>query len=208
MAWQMQSAAVTCCLLLLLLLPSCPEAVPLPHWLTAWHTRPSSRQHHRSLLQDAVNASAAANAASTTADEPDPTHRDSWEGVEPSYAAHYKSDDERPNMCKVAHRVPAPLGKQTYNFTDGQKDFIPYIGMYVWCQHLHASREKLFHQGWACCQSFKFHPSGCPGQLSNCCGICGTCGCGTDTHSLHLKCTTRCNTHTHTQAPVSCETVS
>lgn len=199
---------MTCCLLLLLLLlPSCPEAVPLPHWLTAWHTQRSSRQHHRSLLQDAataVNASAAAN-TSSTADEPaaaataDPTQRDSWEGVEPSYAAHYKSDDERPNMCKVAHRVPAPLGKQPYNFTEGQKDYIPYIGMYGASTCTQARNTSCSTRGGPAASPSDFIRLVAVLLLSSYrCGMCGPCGCGTDTHSLHFKCTARCHTHTHT----------
>lgn len=57
----------------------------------------------------------------------DPTKRETWD-TEPTYSSHYSSDAERPNMCKVAHKVPAPLGKQQYNFTEGANDYIPYIG--------------------------------------------------------------------------------
>jgi hypothetical protein len=123
------------------------------------------------LLQDA----AAAVAATAPADEPaepaeaDPTQRDSWEGVEPSYAAHYKSDDERPNMCKVAHRVPAPLGKQQYNFTEGQKDYIPYIGRQV----LVSTRKPAL-------QSCKYHhPFGGRAVVAQ--SLLGHAACDTDT---------------------------
>jgi hypothetical protein len=83
------------------------------------------------MLQDSPEAGPGA-----TGDKPevfavegdkDPTERETWD-AEPTYSSHYSSDAERPNMCKVAHKVPAPLGKQVYNFTEGAKDYIPYIG--------------------------------------------------------------------------------
>jgi len=74
----------------------------------------------RSLLQEPAGTDA-------WRDQPDPTKRDKWD-AEPSYSSHYSSDAERPNVCKVTHKVPAPLGKQDYNFTANQKDYVPYIG--------------------------------------------------------------------------------
>lgn len=63
-------------------------------------------------------------------DEQDPTQRTEWD-AEPSFASHYASEEQRPNLCKVAHKVPAPLGRDVFNFTEAQKDYIPYIGTSV-----------------------------------------------------------------------------
>jgi hypothetical protein len=60
----------------------------------------------------------------------DPTQRTTWD-AEPSYSSHYSSDAERPNLCKVAHKVPAPLGRSPYNFSADAKDYIPFIGTSV-----------------------------------------------------------------------------
>lgn len=140
------------CVLVLLILPGLAASLPTSSWQSAaaagvhwakshsihalsWHTQThaeqqsskvagsidSSRQHSRTMLQEPKAEEPAAD------DSKDPTKRDKWD-TEPSYSSHYSSDDERPNMCKVAHKIPAPLGKQQYNFTDGQKDYIPYIG--------------------------------------------------------------------------------
>lgn len=63
-------------------------------------------------------------------DDQDPWLWAKWDGV-PSYASHYRSDDERPNVCQIAHKVPAVVGNQPYNFSAASKDYIPFVGTSV-----------------------------------------------------------------------------
>lgn len=106
-------------------------------------------------------------------------------------------------MCRVAHRIPAPLGKQQYNFTDGQKDFIPYIGVVpaparkqdeVVLPKLGLLPVLQASSVWllcCCCPSYRR-------------GICGALGV-----ALTLtRCTSTAPLVVTAQAPVSCETVS
>jgi hypothetical protein len=53
--------------------------------------------------------------------------RYSWES-EPSYASHYSSDAERPNICKVMQTVPARVGLQNHSFSEGARDYVPFMG--------------------------------------------------------------------------------
>lgn len=82
------------------------------------------------MLQDAGQSS---SDGTSSKDQPgsfggvDPTQRTSWD-AEPGYSSHYSSNKERPNLCKVTHKVPAPLGREQYNFTEGDKDYVPFIG--------------------------------------------------------------------------------
>jgi hypothetical protein len=62
--------------------------------------------------------------------EDDLTQRSSWD-TEPSYASHYSSDADRPNLCKVAHNRPAAFGRTPFNFSTGAKDYVPFVGTSV-----------------------------------------------------------------------------
>jgi len=79
-----------------------------------------SNRLSRSLLQEPPGTDAGSI-------QQNPNKRDKWD-AEPSYSSHYSSDAERPNLCKITHKVPAPMGKQQYNFTADKQDYIPYIG--------------------------------------------------------------------------------
>lgn len=98
----------------------------------------SKPQHVRAILarQDTpaqppeVGPRREAEAEAELTNAKDPTQRDIWD-AEPSYSSHYSSDEERPNMCRLVHQVPAPQGRQPYNFTAGKKDYVPYVGTSV-----------------------------------------------------------------------------
>jgi hypothetical protein len=74
-------------------------------------------------------ASGAAWSSSFRAQEEDPTSRDVWD-QEPSYSSHYASDEQRPNICKVTHVVPALLGSGNYSF-DEDRGYVPFIATSV-----------------------------------------------------------------------------
>jgi hypothetical protein len=76
---------------------------------------------------NAANTTAAA-AAAAARDPEDPTKRASWE-AEPSYASHYSSTADRPNMCKVTYKQPAAVGTQPYIFS--ARGYVPYVGTSV-----------------------------------------------------------------------------
>lgn len=112
----------------------------------------SSKQQHssRGTLQDTPAQSPAAgplDEAAALADAKDPTKKTTWDS-EPSYSSHYSSDAERPNMCKVAHKVPAPLDRQPYNFTAEKKDYVPYLGTSV-VRDSQLMLLRLYYR-WAC----------------------------------------------------------
>lgn len=53
--------------------------------------------------------------------------RYSWD-TEPSYASYYSSDAERPNICRVTHRVQARVGSQNHTFSEAGRDYVPFMG--------------------------------------------------------------------------------
>jgi hypothetical protein len=93
----------------------------------------SSTAQNSTKPEEAVNATAAVSAAAAAAADAealleDPTQRSTWD-AKPPYASHYSSEADRPNMCKVAHRQPARVGSQQYEFTNGS--YIPYVATSV-----------------------------------------------------------------------------
>jgi hypothetical protein len=150
----------------------------------SFNSSSSKPQHVRTILarQDTpaqppeVGPRLEAAAAEELANAKDPTQRDKWD-ANPSYSSHYSSDEERPNMCRISHQVPAPHGRQQYNFTAEQKDYVPYVGtsltrdsqlmllrQFYRCSHCSGSRMDSFDVR-ACCSA-----RGCAMHL--CCCLC------------------------------------
>jgi hypothetical protein len=101
---------------------------------TAAAASSTHRHNGRTLLRGRVDdtqglpaaATAVASRAVQQEDHNDPTQRDVWD-TEPTYSSHYASDAERPNLCKVAHQIPAAWDKGVYNFTSDQS-YVPFLG--------------------------------------------------------------------------------
>lgn len=79
--------------------------------------RHSSNQlsQQRAQQLDAANNTTATQNVSVTQEEV------------PTYASYYKSDSQRPNVCKVAHQSPPTKEGVAVNFT-GHNHYIPFIG--------------------------------------------------------------------------------
>jgi hypothetical protein len=99
--------------------------------LQSW-IAPASKVLQAAKSKNATSSSPAVTAATAeqaAQQEEDPLLK-VWD-KEPSYSSHYSSDTQRPNICKIAHKVPAPEGVKQYEFNSRKRDYIPFLGTSV-----------------------------------------------------------------------------